>query len=437
MRGVVQYINDNPIWLRIINQGKLVTLTAGAQVLIQGIGFISGILIIRILPTHEYALYTLANTMLGIMILLADGGITTGVMAQGGKVWQNNDRLGAVIATGLDLRKKIAIASVLISAPILIFLLHHHMASWFMSCLIFITILPAFYAGLSGTLLEIAPKLRQDVIPLQKIQIGSNIFRLSFLCLSVIAFPFAFVAVIGASISQLWSNAQLRKLGSAYYSGVHRPDRLVRKEIIRIIKFTLPGAIYYCFSGQIAILLTSIAGTTTSVAQLGALGRINMIFGSVSVLFGILISPRFARLQEDRKILFKRFVQIELGLITFCVLILSVIVAFPQDVLWILGKSYSNLGTELVFSITGTCLILISGCSYVLFSSRGWVINPIITILIEISAVAFGILVFDLSTLIGVLSLAIFTGSIQALMNVIYCILKILNVSKELDKAWS
>jgi hypothetical protein len=144
MRGVVQYINDNPIWLRIINQGKLVTLTAGAQVLIQGIGFISGILIIRILPTHEYALYTLANTMLGIMILLADGGITTGVMAQGGKVWQNNDRLGAVIATGLDLRKKIAIASVLISAPILIFLLHHHMASWFMSCLIFITILPAF-----------------------------------------------------------------------------------------------------------------------------------------------------------------------------------------------------------------------------------------------------------------------------------------------------
>jgi hypothetical protein len=44
-----------------------------------------GILIIRLLPV-EYAFYTLANTMHRTMTVLADGGITTGVMSQVGKV---------------------------------------------------------------------------------------------------------------------------------------------------------------------------------------------------------------------------------------------------------------------------------------------------------------------------------------------------------------
>ncbi|HEX9152519.1 MAG TPA: polysaccharide biosynthesis protein, partial [Flavobacterium sp.] len=213
------------------------------------------------------------------------------------------------------------------------------------------------------------------------------------------------------------------------YNYTHTPDRLVKKEILRTVRYILPGAIYYCFAGQVAIFLTSIAGTTTSVAQIGALGRINMIFGIVSVLFGILISPRFARLPENKKILFTRFMQVELGLIAFCVCVISIIATFPEEVLWILGKSYLNLRAELILSIGGTCLILISGCSYVLFSSRGWAINPIITIMIEVSAIAFGISIFEISTVTGILRLGIFTASIQALMNVGYCFFKILKIS--------
>ncbi len=69
--------------------GKLISVTGSAQVLIQALGFISGIIIIRLLPTEEYAFYTLANTMLGTMNILSDAGVSTGVMAQGGKVIMN------------------------------------------------------------------------------------------------------------------------------------------------------------------------------------------------------------------------------------------------------------------------------------------------------------------------------------------------------------
>src|SRR5690606_35641018 len=100
---------------RISEWGKLIAITGSSQILIQALGFISGILVIRVLPVHEYALYTLANTMLGTLTILADGGISTGTMALGGKVWNDRDKLGKVMATGMALRKKFAIGSLLVS----------------------------------------------------------------------------------------------------------------------------------------------------------------------------------------------------------------------------------------------------------------------------------------------------------------------------------
>lgn len=86
---------------------KLFIVTGGAQILIQAIGFISGIMVIRLLSPQEYAYYVLANTVLGTMVVLADGGVSSGVMSQGAKVWQDKIKLGLVFSTGIHLRKKI------------------------------------------------------------------------------------------------------------------------------------------------------------------------------------------------------------------------------------------------------------------------------------------------------------------------------------------
>src|SRR5436853_1163 len=136
MKGLVQRIYSNTNYIKAIEWGKHISITGSAQIVVQAIGFISGILVIRLLQTNEYALYTLANTMLGTMIILADGGISAGVMAQGGKVWQDREKLGVVLATGLNLRKKFATASLLIATPILLFLLQRHGASWLMAILV-------------------------------------------------------------------------------------------------------------------------------------------------------------------------------------------------------------------------------------------------------------------------------------------------------------
>jgi len=428
MKAQTPHLYTHSKYAKVLEWGKLITITGGAQAVVQAIGLVSGILVIRLLPTQEYALYTLANTMLGTMILLADGGISTGVMAQGGKVWQNREKLGSVLTTGLDLRKKFAIGSLLIAMPVLLYLLLHHGASWLMSLLIIMSLIPAFFTGLSGTLLQIVPKLRQDITPLQKIQVGSNVGRLAMLCLTLFIFPWSFIAILGAGLPQIWANIQFRKISDKYVDWNQKPDPIIRKDILYIVSRILPGAIYYCISGQIAIWLSSFFASTAAVAQVGALGRLAMLLSLFTVLFGTLITPRFARLPTSKDVLLNHYLLIHAGLLALSGCIIGVVWVFPTEVLWILGKGYFNLSKELLLNITGSCLNLIYGVSFTLYSGRGWAIKPIIAIPISLASMVISVILCNLTTLQGILVLNLLIAGTQVLMHFLYGLIKIVKV---------
>jgi len=428
MRVLVQRISANVNYSKILEWSKLILITSSAQILIQAVGLISGILIIRRLPTHEYALYTLANSMLGTMTVLADGGISTSVMAMGGKVWNDKKKLGVVFATGLYLRKKLAIVSLVIAIPILLYLLILHHASWFFSLLIILSIIPYFSTALYGTLLQTAPKLHQDIAVLQKNQIALSLGRLMLLTLTLFIFPYSFVAILAAGLPQILANKHLRKTSAGYTDWNQKWDPKIRKEMLAFVKRILPGSIYYCLSGQITIWFVSVLGSTLAVAQLGALGRLAMILSLFNVLFATLISPRFAKLESNQKLLLSRFIQIQFGLVILSLFIIGLAWIFSVQILWVLGTDYSSLKSELVLNLIGSCLGLIAGVSFNLSTSRGWAINPLIIIPVNIASIVLGILLFDVSTIEGILYLNIFILGIEVLMNGLYTLIKILKI---------
>lgn len=86
-------LKAHPKYDNVMQWSKLISITGSSQIAIQIINFVCGIFIIRHLTITEYALYTLAYTMLGSMDVLADGGIVSGVTAEGGKVWQEKVNL--------------------------------------------------------------------------------------------------------------------------------------------------------------------------------------------------------------------------------------------------------------------------------------------------------------------------------------------------------
>lgn len=428
MKSTFNKLKQHPKYDTILNWSKLVSITGSAQILVQAVSFISGILIIRLLPVQEYAFYTLANTMLGTMTVLADGGISTGVMAEGGKVWQNKQKLGSVLMTGLDLRKKFAIGSLLVSLPILLYLLLHNGASWIISIMIALALIPAFYAALSDSLLEIAPKLHQSILPLQKNQLSVGIGRLILTALSIFIFPWAYLAILANGLPRIWGNIQLRKIGNKFIEKNQEPDVIVKKKILTIVKRQMPESIYYCLSGQINIWLISIFGTTTALASLGALGRFNMITNLFLVIFLTLVIPRFARLENNKSEILKKIFSVTLVLLflSFAIILFSSL--FSDQILWILGKDYKGLNNIFILIIIGGCISMFQGVFFSINSSKGWIISPLLYIMISLITTIIALLVVNVSTLEGVIYFNIIISTIQAIVLIGYCFNKILKL---------
>lgn len=406
---------------RLVTWIKLITVTGGAQTVVQAIGLVSGILIIRLMPVKEYAWYTIANTMLGTLTILSDGGISTGVMAEGGKVWHNKKDLGIVLVTGMQLRRQFALISLIVSLPILIYLLNRQQADLFTSLLIALCIIPAFYASLSDSLLEIPLKLHQNIADLQKNQVLTAIARFVLIFSSLFFYPLAFFALIGNGLPRIWANFQLKKYALNYVNFSEEASTLVKSSILKLVRKLLPGAIYYSFSGQITIWVLSIFGNSKSVAEIGALGRISMFFSLFTILFSTLIAPRFARIKESKSRIQNKFYLIQVVFIVLFIFLTFLSFIFSKQILFILGSDYSQLNHELVLSILANCVSLLAGFTYSLYTSRGWAIQPYIYVPINIFAITIGAFVFRINSLFGVIELSIFTASVQYIMNIIFC----------------
>lgn len=415
-------------YARAVEWGKLITITGSAQTAIQVIGFLSGILVIRLLSTQEYALFTLANTMLGTMTMLADSGITNGIMAESGKVWQDEKKLANVLATGLSMRKQFGIISLLVTLPVLCYLLMLHGASWPMMVLIAASTIPAFFAALSDSVLEIVPKLHQEIKPLQRNQVEVSIGRLLLNGLFLFAFPYTALALIANGIPRIYGNRKLRTL-SAHYISFGTPDPIVRKSVMKGVWRTLPIVVYHCISGQISIWLISIFGATENISQLGALSRIAVPFGILGAIFSTLIIPRFARMAENNDKLLSRFLMTQLITLGAGSTLLFLIWLCSNSLLWVLGKNYYGLNHELVILGAINCAGIMSTICSQLNLSRGWFIKPYFLIIFNFISTLIGFTVFDIHTLVGTLRFTLALTLCAYFIDLIYGILSIKRIS--------
>ncbi len=425
MKEWLQKVHSNPNSQRAIDWIKLIGITGSAQIIIQIIGFVCGILVIRTLSTDEYALYTVANTMLGTLVVLSDGGIGSGAMAQSSLVWKNKDKLGEVVVTGLNLRKKMVVFTSAILIPFVFYLLTKNGATWGEAILLILVLIPCLMAQLSGSLLTIPAYIHQDIKALQKIQLLVSILRLSLLTLLIFLFPFAFLAILPSGITQMYGNIKLRKKISVYTDLKRNSSLEVQKKLIKFVKKTLPEAIYYCLSGQLTIWILAIFGSTDSVADIGALGRIAMLLVIIQSIYSTLIVPRFARLENSYNLIVKRFFSIQVFILVLLATVIIFVYFFATEILWILGPYYYGLEKEILLVMIGSCLNVFSGLTYLTCLTKEWVINPLIFITISIITIVIGVLLLDVSTLYGILVFNILIAAVQVIMNCFYAYYKI------------
>src|SRR5256885_12123836 len=145
---------STPIIRRALHRARIVGNFALIQSAVQVIGFVSGILLIRRLDQREYAYFTIANTMQGTLNLLADIGISIGLVSIGGRVWHDRHRFGQLINTALGLRRKLGFVAVIVVVPILYYLLVTNGASTNYTALLIVAVLVGLVVQLSNGVLS-------------------------------------------------------------------------------------------------------------------------------------------------------------------------------------------------------------------------------------------------------------------------------------------
>jgi O-antigen/teichoic acid export membrane protein len=389
-------------WMPILAKFTLV------QAFVQALGFAAGLLIVRSLPKQEYAFYTIGNTMVGAVLALADSGISSALSAIGGRVWQDSRRLGSLLNTALQLRRQLAIITLLVVVPVLVWLLGQNGASHLTTFGLVIAVLAGSGLELVTRIYCVALRLKSEIRQIQNQALVSAVVKLVIVAAALFVFINAAVAIWSVVIGYAIQYAMLRGWVRREVDRSAAPDPAMRSEIVSVLKKQAPHSLYYCLQGQITVWLISIFGNAESVANVGALGRLAVAFALLSSITAEVVLPAFSRIQSMRH-LRRRYFQVVASYSALSVLSVIVLAVFPEQILSILGRQYSGLGAEGVLMAVCAVVSTTGGFLWSVNSARAWIVSPALlipcTIIVQIAMISF----LDLSTVKGVLQFSIYS----------------------------
>jgi O-antigen/teichoic acid export membrane protein len=411
--------SSTPLIRRALHRARVVGNFALVQAIVQIIGIMSGILIVRTLEQREYAYFTIANTMQGTINLLADIGISVGLVSIGGRIWQDRHRFGELINTALSLRKKLGALVVVAVTPVMYLMLVKNGASIPYIALLIVVVLIGLAFQLSIGVLGVVPRLRADIGRIQIIDITGAVGRLLALAGLLFVFLNAGIAVAVASAVSLLQYAMLRNYAAGVIDLDAPENPEDRHSMVRLIKHLAANSVFYCFQGQITIFLISFfAHRAISVAEVGALGRLAMIFSVLTNLLTNVFVPAFARCHNKRK-LHLLYAAIVGGVAAFSLSIIFGASIFPDEFLFVLGSKYAHLHRELLLMVAGAVLSALTGTFWALNASKAWVSGAWLYIPLTLATQIVLIPYTDFSSVAGVLIFNLFSAIPNLLLNIV------------------
>jgi O-antigen/teichoic acid export membrane protein len=349
------------------------------QIIVQLLGFCSGLLLVRILGKDVYALYTIANTMLGTMSVLSDSGVGSGSMALAGRAWNDKGKLSQVVKTALLLRHSFALAILFCLSPVLFIWLNSYGAGTGEATIATLIIALTLYLQTGSALLGVVPRILLQTDRLQLVEFLTSLVRLVAACTAALIFLNLTTALIVGAIAAAFQWALLCRVTKNDFQQSATIDTGIKSEILKIVARQAPNSVYYCIQSQVIFWLLGIFGNPSAIADAGALGRLAVVFTIAGNLLATMVMPRFSRCHSP-ELLWKRFHQV-LGLLISALSILVLAAwMFPEQMLWILGKKYQNLENEFLLMVVAQSLNCLLTAISSLNIGKGWIVSPWLTI---------------------------------------------------------
>lgn len=417
-RGALDAAKPAGAWLRLRKWGMI----AGEFTLVQGFvqvtQALTGIILVRWLTKNDFAYYTIANTWLLALVTLSDSGVGSAATALGGVVWQDRFRLGQVIASALRIRHWLAAVTILPVIAILVWTLVRNGAGWGLISIFVVLVGVIAYFQLTYSILVVVLRLRREVRRIQTLDTVKGVGRLLLTAGAILIYLDSVVALVATAIA---SAAQYVLTLKWMISGVdpHAPhDGEIESKIKVVVRRQWPNEVNGVFAGQLSIILLSFFGTSASVADLGALGRISLLFTVFGTMLQSVVFPRYAVCQEPSR-LKKLYWGIVAGSAVVSLIPVLVTWAAPGPFLWVLGPKYKGLNFELMLVMLNAGVASIAGVTWGLNSSRAWIIAGWWLVPLGLATQFALMFVFGVSTIQQVLWIGIVSSLVAIGENVV------------------
>lgn len=323
------------------------------QGLVQIISFAGSFALLRWMSVEDYAVFTLTWSIQAMMMAFGDLGVGGAIVPLVGATGHEPERLGNYVAAGRQLRRILFPFVALGGAAAFWILGGQHGIDYTLIFILFILAAIAVWVN-AATLFYSAPLiLRQQIGYLQILQ--NTIAAMRVGCYAIahfLGFVNAALPLLTNSFLQL---IQLRVIKQKTHSHIKEPPASspeavkARQHMVKFLAPQLPILIFNTFQGQITVLLVSIIGSTTALAEIGAISRLNVVFASLAGFQGLFVIPYFSRI--DSNLATRRVLQSLFAASTLLALLVFVGFSFPKPFVWVLGKNYLHLEPEIGWAL--------------------------------------------------------------------------------------
>jgi O-antigen/teichoic acid export membrane protein len=399
--------------LRVRTWTKVLSTYFTFQTLTQLAGIAAGLLFVNFMPVREFALYTLAFSVITFFNFITDLGSSTSLVYFFHRTAKEGEDFQPYFRAVLSLRRLgflLGAAGVLLAFPRLA------LAKGFGFREAVLTtggIVLCVWFQIASSLRVLALRLGDRYGASYRAELAGGVTRLALAAL-----------LVASALLKSWLGVLSAAAGAAVVAVLARPApapaaapidlRRYQRKVLRYLLPTLPSALYFSIQGPLMVWLAATFGATRNIAEVGALGRLGLIVGIFSSLTGVVFLPRLARITDDN-LYRRRVLQFGALLATVALAMLAAAALAPDLLLLLLGKNYAGLHRELLLVVAGAGISLVDGYLVSVNLARSWtrwqglavasivLVQAVLVTLLPLSTTA-GVLTFNLLSSIAALA---------------------------------
>lgn len=370
-----------------------------AQLLVQGVGFVVGILLVRALTKDEFALYSICVSVTAAGIALSEGGVSGVLMAEGPNFARRRARFSLMLHGALRFRRVISLFMIVPSSVLLLVMLARNGASPGLTAVCTLIVLLTMWFSLERGLLQIPLRLDGKFVRIQYSSLLAAVVRLilivGLLLGGLIGVWQALLVICLASVVEIWVlRRSLRSLPPA--ESTPRQLSAVRARLALALRRTMPASITGVLQGQAFLLTLSFLSSSDVIAEISALARFSVIYVIFSAFFLDIVAGRFARQPPRFRTLARWLAAALSGYVCIVGVVVVALGIASAPVLALLGDDYSNLASELVIVSLGSGLIALGNAWRNLNFARNWVAGSWVFMPATVLWLLIGIFFIDL-----------------------------------------